>query len=177
MYKTPFLTLRDWQWKVHRVQHQDDGYWVRYLGLFLDERSYTKHFHKAKLKLQMLCRLLMRKVAPLAAKKLVYSLCLKSQIRYSAGLAPWTPQQYDALDRAPTELFRHIYGLRRTYPSDLIYFSVQLGGCGESRLSDTAQLQKWHYLHSISHLGCQSADTVMELLHRAQHALRPGTNS
>ncbi len=30
MYNTPFLILRDWQWKVHRVQHQDVGYWVRY---------------------------------------------------------------------------------------------------------------------------------------------------
>ncbi len=44
-----------------------------------------KHFHRAKLKLQMLCRLFTRKVAPPAAKKLVYSLCLKSQIRYPAG--------------------------------------------------------------------------------------------
>jgi hypothetical protein len=84
MYNTPFVILREWQWKVHLVQHQDDGYWVRYLELFPDKRS-SKHFHKAKLKLLMLCRLLMRKVAPPAAKKLVYSLCLKSQIRYPPG--------------------------------------------------------------------------------------------
>lgn len=170
MYNTPFLILHDWHWHMHRVQHQDDGYWVSYLGLFLDKRSCSKHFHRAKLKLQMLCRLLTRKVAPPAAKKLVYSLCLKSQIRYPAGLAPWTPHQYEDLDRAPTELFRHIYGLRRTYPTDLIYSPIQLGGCGESRLSDTAQLQKWQYLHSTSHLGSCSADVVTELLQRAQLA-------
>ncbi len=127
MYHTPFLILRDWLWKVYRVQHQDDGYWVRYLGLFLDKRSCSKHFYKAKLKLLMLCRLLTRKVVPPAAKKLVSSLCLQSQIRYPARLAPLTTQQYDELDRAPTELFRHIYGLRRTYPTDLIILWINLG--------------------------------------------------
>jgi hypothetical protein len=36
MYDTPYLTLHDWDWSVHRIQHSDDGFWTRYLGLFLD---------------------------------------------------------------------------------------------------------------------------------------------
>ncbi len=67
----------------------------------------VKHFQKASTKLRAMCRLLMRRVALPSAKKLVYTLCLKSQIRYSAGL--------------PTALFRQIYGLRRCFPADLIY--------------------------------------------------------
>jgi hypothetical protein len=27
MYDTPYLTLHDWHWISHTVQHQDDGYW------------------------------------------------------------------------------------------------------------------------------------------------------
>ncbi len=133
---TPFLILRDWAWRAHRVQHSDDGYWVRYLGLFLDKHACGRHFAPAKLKLRIICRLLARKVAPPAAKRLVYSLCLKSQIRYPAGLAPWTTKQYLELDRIPTELLRQIYGLRRTSPQELIYAPENVGGCGETRISD-----------------------------------------
>ncbi len=163
-HSTPLLVLRDWYWKPHRVQHYDDGNWVRYLGLFLDRRYCSRHFEAAKTKLCSMCHLLTRKVVPPAAKRLVYSLCLKSQIRYPAGLAPWTSAQYQELDRIPAELFRNIYGLRRTFPSSLIYAPEAIGGCGESRISDAAQLQKWQYLHSVAHLGRQSADTVSALL-------------
>ncbi len=41
-----------------------------------------------------------------------------------------------------------------------------MGGCGESRISDTAQLQKWQYLHSAAHLGQHSVDTVSALIQR-----------
>lgn len=58
-----------------------------------------------------MCKLLNRKVAPPAAKRLVYTLSIKFQIRYPAGLAPWTLQQYLDLDRAPTAFLRHIYGV------------------------------------------------------------------
>jgi hypothetical protein len=170
-HDTPFLTLRDWNWRPHLVVHRDDGYWIRYLGLFLDTGSCAKHFRMARLKLQQMCRVLMRKVAPPSAKRLVYTLCLKSQMRYPAGLAPWTTAQYDALDKIPTPLFRQIYGLRRSFPADLIYAPEDVGGCGESRLSDIAQLQKWHYLNSVAHLGQGQADTVTALIQRAQHAL------
>ena len=122
---------------------------------------------KARLKLREMCKLLTRKVAPAAAKQMVYTLCIKSQIRYPAGLAPWTLQQYHDLDRAPTALLRHIYGLRRTFPTDLIYSPVEIGGCGEMRLSDAAQLQKWQYLQSTSHLGRASCDATAELIDRA----------
>ncbi len=44
MYDTPYLTLQDWHWISHTVQHQDDGYWTRYLGLFLDQHACSKHF-------------------------------------------------------------------------------------------------------------------------------------
>jgi hypothetical protein len=97
---------------------------------------------------------------------LVYSLCVKSQIRYPAGFAPWTPAQYQELDRAPAELFRNIYGLRRTSPTALIYAPRAVGGREEQRISDAAQLQKWQYLHSTAH----SAQTVTALLHRALSA-------
>lgn len=119
----------------------------------------------------MLCRILTRKVAPPAAKKLIYNLCLKSQMRYPAGLAPWTPQQYDDLDKVPTVLLRQIYGLRRCFPTDLLYAPSDVGGCGESRLSDVAQLQKWLYLHSLSHLNSDAADVVINsLIFRATQA-------
>lgn len=71
----------------------------------------------------------------------MYALCLKSQIRYPAGLVPWTPHQYRELDKAPAELLRQIYGLRRTFPTDLIYAPEDVGGCGESRISDATQLR------------------------------------
>ncbi len=66
---TPFLVLRDWSWLPHRVQHSDDGYWIRYLGLFLDKQACGRHFTAAKLKLRSLCRLLTRKVAPPGRKE------------------------------------------------------------------------------------------------------------
>jgi hypothetical protein len=47
---------------------------------------------------------------------------------------------------------------------------VNLGGCGETRISDAAQLQKWKYLHSTSHLGRAPTEVVTELLDRAIHA-------
>jgi hypothetical protein len=84
-------------------------------------------------------------------------------MRYPAGLAPWTAAQYDALDKIPAPLFRQIYGLRRSFPVDLIYAPNDVGGSGESRLSDIAQLQKWHYLNSITHLGQGHADAVTAL--------------
>ncbi len=106
----PFLRLGDWQWRPHSVQHHDNGYWTRYIGLYLDKQACAKHFHKDKLKLQTMCHLLAQKFAPPAAKRLVYNLCLKSQIRYSAGLlAPWTTTQYQELDRIPTALLRLIH--------------------------------------------------------------------
>jgi hypothetical protein len=170
VHNTPFLVLRDWAWRPHRVQHLDDGYWIRYLGLFLDKDSCGRHYLAAKSKLQTMCHLLTRKLAPPAAKKLVYTLCIKSQVRYPAGLAPWTTSQYQALDKVPAELFRQIYGLRRTFPSALIYAPENVGGCGEARISDAAQLQKWKYLHTVAHLGSKSADVVSDLLLRAQQA-------
>jgi hypothetical protein len=146
-HNTPSLVLRDWVWRPH------------------------KHFIAAKLKIQTMCRLLTRKAAPPAAKRLVYTLCIKSQVRYPAGLAPWTTLQYQALDNTGGTLPPHIYGLQRTSPPDLIYAPENVGGCGETRISDNAQLQKWKYLlHSVAHLGSQSADVVSELLLRALDA-------
>ncbi len=52
-----------------------------------------------------MCRLLATKAAPPAAKRLVYSLCIKSQIRYPAGLAPWTTAQFLELDRIPRNYY------------------------------------------------------------------------
>jgi hypothetical protein len=92
-------------------------------------------------------------------------------MRYRAGLAPWSPTQYDTLDKIPAPLLRQIYGLRRTFPADLIYAPEDVGGCGESRLSDIAQLQKWQYLNSITHLGQDHADAVTALIVRAQQTL------
>jgi hypothetical protein len=77
-----------------------------------------------------MCRLIERKTSPPSAKRLIYNVCVKSKIRYSAGLAPWTTTQYQELDKTPAELLRQIYGLRRTFPSDLIYAPENLGGCG-----------------------------------------------
>ncbi len=28
MYDTPYLTLHDWEWNRHRIQHSDDGFWT-----------------------------------------------------------------------------------------------------------------------------------------------------
>jgi hypothetical protein len=47
MYDTPYLTLHDWEWNTHRIQHSDDGFWTRYLGLFLDTQSSQKHYAAA----------------------------------------------------------------------------------------------------------------------------------
>lgn len=87
---------------------------LRYLGLFLDKTACNRHFHKAKLKLQMMCRLL---------------------ICYPAGLAPWISERYAELDRFPGGLLRQIYGLCRAFPTDLIYASQDVGGCSKFRLS------------------------------------------
>jgi hypothetical protein len=169
-YDTPFLTLHDWEWKSFKVQHSDNGFWTRYLGLYLDKHASAKHFHAAKAKLRTMCHALLRRVAPADAKKLVYTLCIKPQIRYPAGLAPWTMIQYRELDNAATTLLRHIYGLRRTFPVDLIYAPIDSGGCGESRISDAAQIQKWSYLQSVAHNGPASARVVSELIDRARSA-------
>lgn len=87
-----------------------------------------------------MCRLLARKIAPPSAKRLVYNLCIKSQIRYPpAGLlAPWIPLQYQEIDKTPAELLSQIYSLRRTFPFDLIYAREEMGECGEARISELA---------------------------------------
>ena len=118
MYDTPHLTLHDWAWTEHRIQH---CFWTRYLGLFLDNQASLKHFEKASAQLSNLCHTLRRKLAPPDVKHLVYTLSVKAQIRYPAGLAPWTLQQYQLLDKKPTSLLRQVYGLRRTFPTALIY--------------------------------------------------------
>lgn len=123
----------------------------------------------ARLKLQRMCRVLTRKVAPTSAKRIVNMLCLKSQIRYPAGLA--LGRQHNKMHWIrPTPLFGQIYGLRQSFPVDLIYAPEDVGGCGESRLSDIAQLQKWQYLNFITHLGQGHADTMTALIIRAQYA-------
>jgi hypothetical protein len=71
----------------------------------------------------------------------------------------------------PRPYFVRYNGLRRSFPADLIYAPDDVGGCGESRLSDIAQLQKWQYLDSVTHLGQGHADAVTALIVRAQHAL------
>jgi hypothetical protein len=167
MYDTPFLTLRDWKWTPHRIQHKDDGFWTRYLGLYLDTNSCQQHFEAAAAQLSKLCHVLKRKHAPPDAKRLVYTLSIKSQVRYPAGLAPWNLHQYHTLDRTPTSLLRQIYGLRSTFPTALIYTPISMGGCGEERISDSAQLQKWTYLQSVAHLVAHSSQVVTELIQRA----------
>jgi hypothetical protein len=169
-YHTPYLILHRWDWTTNQVQHWDDGYWTRYLGLYLDQRSCQRHFHKAKAKFAVLCHTLKTKVAPPSAKRMVYALCVKSQIRYPAGLAPWTLIQYQELDWIPNALHRQIYGLRRTFLGDLIYAPHSMGGCGEMRISDSAQLQKWSYLQSVSHNNFASTKVVTALIERAQQA-------
>lgn len=62
-----------------------------------------------------------------ATKRLVCSLCLKSQIRYPARLAPWTSKQYLELTRVPAELLRP--------PPELIYAPENVGGCTEMEVS------------------------------------------
>ncbi len=47
---------------------------------------------------------------------------------------------------------------------------MELGGCGETRISDATQLQKWQYLQSTSHLGRTSGDATTELIDRAINA-------
>ncbi len=108
-------------------------------------------------------------MAPTDVKLMVYTLSIKSQIRYPAGLAPWTPAQYQLLDKKPTSLLRQIYGLWHTFPTALIYTPTSLGGCGEERISDTSQLQNGHtYLQLVSHLSTLSAAVVTDLIQRAQ---------
>jgi hypothetical protein len=53
------------------------------------------------------------------------------------------------------------------FSADLIYAPENLAGCGEMRISDAAQLQKWTYLHSLSQNGGVSAAFVASLLKRA----------
>jgi hypothetical protein len=48
MYDTPYLTLHDWKWTGHRIQHSDDGFWMRYLGLFLDTQASQKHYMRRR---------------------------------------------------------------------------------------------------------------------------------
>jgi hypothetical protein len=75
--------------------------------------------------------------------------------------------QYQKLDKIPAALLRQIYGLRRTFPSDLIYAPEEMGGSRESRISDAAQMQKWTYFHSLAHIGHPSATVVTSMLKRA----------
>jgi hypothetical protein len=81
MYNTPFLTFAHWR------QHSDDGFWTRYLGLFLDIQASQKHYEKAFAQLSLLCHTLNRKLALPDVKLMVYNLTVKPQIRYPAGLA------------------------------------------------------------------------------------------
>lgn len=105
-------------------------------------------------------------VARPTSKRLVYNLCLKSRIRYSAGHTPLITRQYKKLDRVPPALLRQIYELRRTFPAHLIYAPKDIDGCGESQLSNTPQLQKLQYLHSISHLSKETANGASSLIER-----------
>jgi hypothetical protein len=99
----------------------------------------------AKEKFQQACKFLLLRHAPPSVKKMVFNLCILPCIRYPAGLAPWTLQQYRDLDKIPYQLHKQIYGLRLTFPQALIYTPVALGGCGEKPISDSIQLSKWKY--------------------------------
>jgi hypothetical protein len=83
-----------------------------------------KHYEKASAQLSNLCHTIWRKLAPPDVKLLVYTLSIKAQIRYPAGLAPWTLQQYRLLNIKPTSLLRQVYDLRRTFPTALIYLYI-----------------------------------------------------
>lgn len=97
---------------------------------------------------------------------MVFILCILPCIRYPAGLAPWTLQQYQDLDKIPYQLLKQIYGLRYTFLQALIYTPVALGGCEEKSISDSIQLTKWKYFHSAIHLGGLAKSTANALIAR-----------
>jgi hypothetical protein len=118
------LVVHDWHWEPHLVVQSNDSFWTRYLGVFLDRSACNKHYHMAKEKFQQACKFLLLRHAPPSVKKMVLTLCILPCIRYPAGLAPWTLQQYRDLDKIPYQLHKQIYGLRLTFPQALIYTPV-----------------------------------------------------
>jgi hypothetical protein len=160
------LVVHDWRWSPHLVIQSNDSFWTRYLGVFLDRSACDKHFQMAREKFKQACKFLLLRHAPPNIKRLIFILCILPCIRYPAGLAPWTLQQYRDLDKIPYQLLKQIYGLRHTFPQALIYTPVALGGCGGKSISDSIQLTKWKYLHSSIHLGGLAKSTANDLLLR-----------
>ncbi len=170
------LLVHDWHWEPHLVIQSNNSFWTRYLGLFLDRSACNKHYNLAQEKLQQACKFLLLRHAPPPVKKMVFTLCILPCIRYPAGLAPWTLQQYRNLDKIPYQLLKQVYGLRLTFPQALIYAPTALGGCGAKSISDSIQLTKWKYLHSAIHLGGLAKATANALLTRGSITPRQSSN-
>jgi hypothetical protein len=169
------MVVHDWHWEPHLVIQSNDSFWTRYLGIFLDRKACDKHYQMAQEKFKQACKFLLLRHAPPPVKHMVYTLCILPCIRYPAGLAPWTLQQYRDLDKIPYQLFKQIYGLRLTFPLSLIYTPIALGGCGAKSISDSIQLTKWKYLHSSIHLGGLAQATADALITRGSTTPRQQT--
>lgn len=143
---TDTLVLRDWDWIPHMIVQSDNDFWTRYLGIFLDSKQCIKHFELATKQYSMACHALLLRSAPMTAKRMVHTMCLKPRIRYVAALAPWTLKHYCQIDKIPYMLYSQMYGLRQGFPLALIYTPINMGGCGEVKLSDEANAMKWKIL-------------------------------
>jgi hypothetical protein len=51
----------------HTVQHQDDGYWTRYLGLILDQHTCFKHFSRAQGNVHIACTQILAASPPISS--------------------------------------------------------------------------------------------------------------
>ncbi len=147
------LIIRDWNWSPHLIVQSDNDFWTRYLGVFLDSKQCIRHFEMAIKQYRVACHALLFRTAPMAAKRMVHTLCLKPRIRYVAALSPWTFNQYYKIDKVPYQLYCQIFGLRQGFPLALTYTTIIMGGCGEKKISDEANAMKWKILLSSIYLG------------------------
>jgi hypothetical protein len=80
----------------------------------------------AQEKFKQACKIFLLRHVPPPVKKMVFTLCILPCIRYPAGLAPWTLQQYRDLEKIPYQLLKQIYGLRLTFSA------IHLGGLAKA---------------------------------------------
>jgi hypothetical protein len=130
----------------------------------------------AQEKFKQACRFILLRHAPSLVKRMVFNLCILPCIRYPAGVAPKTLQQYRDLEKIPYQLLKQIYGLRLTFPQALIYTPTALGAYGEKSISDSIQQTKWKYLNSAIHLGGLAKTTTDSLIARGSKLPRLPTH-
>ena len=143
------------RWRAAHLQ------WVKYLGMEIDLEATGPRAHQTLLqKIKSHLSHLLQQPASPEAKIDYIRFKLLPIFLATAKCANWTLKAYRELDVPFNDAYRRILALPKTVPVTLLHLPTSHGGMGLTRLSDRAQVHKWHTFLRCSSVGKDAAASV-----------------